>query len=52
MRGAVAGSLLLSLMISVMYFLGFPPVAHYIAQGLIIIGAVAIPAIMARRGRR
>lgn len=52
MRGAVAGSLLLSLMISVMYFLGFPPVTHYIAQGLIIIGAVAIPAIMARGGRR
>ena len=33
MRGAVAGSLLLSLMISVMYFLGFPPVTHYIDKG-------------------
>ncbi|ODT31218.1 MAG: ABC transporter permease [Kaistia sp. SCN 65-12] len=43
MRGAVAGSLLLSLMISVMFFLGFTPVAQYVAQGLIIIGAVAIP---------
>jgi ribose transport system permease protein len=42
-RGAVAGSLLLSLMINVMFFLGFPPVAQYVAQGLIIIAAVALP---------
>jgi len=41
-RGAVAGSLLLSVMINVMFFLGFPPVAQYVAQGLIIIGAVAL----------
>ncbi len=45
MRGALAGSLLLSLMISVMFFLGFTPVAQYVAQGLIIIGAVALPAV-------
>lgn len=43
MRGAIAGSLLLSVMINVMFFLGFPPVAQYVAQGLIIIGAVALP---------
>ena len=43
MRGALAGSLLLSLMIIVMFFLGFTPVAQYVAQGLIIIGAVALP---------
>jgi len=49
MRGAVAGSLLLSLMINVMYFLGFPPVAHYLAQGIIIIVAVALPELTARR---
>jgi ribose transport system permease protein len=49
MRGVVAGSLLLSVMISVMYFLGLPPVAHYVAQGLIIIGAVALPELTARR---
>jgi ribose transport system permease protein len=49
MRGAIAGSLLLSLMISVMFFLGFPPVAQYVAQGLIIIGAVALPQLTARR---
>ena len=42
MRGAIAGSLLLSVMINVMFFLGFPPVAQYVAQGLIIIGAVAM----------
>lgn len=43
MRGALAGSLLLSLMISVMFFLGFTPTAQYVAQGLIIIAAVALP---------
>jgi len=43
MRGALAGSLLLSLMISVMFHLGFSPVSQYVAQGLIIIGAVALP---------
>lgn len=43
MRGAICGSLLLSVMINVMFFLGFPPVAQYVAQGLIIVGAVAIP---------
>lgn len=43
MRDAICGSLLLSVMINVMFFLGFPPVAQYIAQGLIIVGAVALP---------
>ncbi|WP_307269225.1 ABC transporter permease [Labrys wisconsinensis] len=43
MRGALAGSLLLSVMISVMFHLGFSPVSQYVAQGLIIIGAVALP---------
>lgn len=52
MRGAIAGSLLLSVMINVMFFLGFPPVAQYVAQGLIIIGAVAIPEITGRREPR
>lgn len=48
MRGAVCGSLLLSVMINVMFFLGFPPVAQYVAQGLIIVGAVAIPELLGR----
>ncbi|MEW9304188.1 ABC transporter permease [Labrys neptuniae] len=48
MRGAICGSLLLSVMINVMFFLGFPPVAQYVAQGLIIVGAVAIPELSAR----
>jgi ribose transport system permease protein len=52
MRGAIAGSLLLSVMINVMFFLGFPPVAQYVAQGLIIIGAVALPEITGQRGPR
>lgn len=52
MRGAIGGSLLLSVMINVMFFLGFPPVAQYVAQGLIIIGAVALPEITGRRGPR
>ncbi len=49
MRGALAGSLLLSLMISVMFFLGFTPVSQYVAQGLIIIGAVALPQFRRKR---
>ena len=49
MRGAIAGSLLLSVMISVMFFLGFPPVAQYVAQGVIIVGAVALPHLTRRR---
>ena len=48
MRGAICGSLLLSVMINVMFFLGFPPVAQYVAQGLIIVGAVAIPELTAQ----
>ncbi|MEZ2222716.1 ABC transporter permease [Rhizobium sp. RCC_161_2] len=48
MRGAICGSLLLSVMINVMFFLGFPPVAQYIAQGVIIVGAVAIPELTGR----
>lgn len=53
MRGAVLGSLLLTVMIDVMFFLGLPPVAQYIAQGLIIVGAVALPQLAGRlRGRR
>ncbi|MBB5043528.1 ABC transporter permease [Shinella fusca] len=53
MRGAICGSLLLSVMINVMFFLGFPPVAQYVAQGLIIVGAVAVPELLgAWRARR
>lgn len=47
MRGALLGSLLLTVMINVMFFLGFPPVAQYVAQGLIIVGAVALPRLAA-----
>ena len=44
---------LLSVMINVMFFLGFPPVAQYVAQGLIIVGAVAVPELLgAWRARR
>jgi ribose transport system permease protein len=50
MRGALAGSLLLSVLINVMFFLGFPPVAQYVAQGLIIVVAVALPRILGGRG--
>jgi len=49
MRGALAGSLLLSVLINVMFFLGFPPVAQYVAQGLIIVVAVALPRILGGR---
>jgi ribose transport system permease protein len=40
-RGAVAGSLLLATLINVMFFMGFPPVAQYVAKGLIIVAAMA-----------
>ena len=49
MRGAIAGSLLLSVIVSVMSFLGLPVVAQYVATGLIIIGAVALPHFTRRR---
>ncbi|MCB8881165.1 ABC transporter permease [Acidisoma cellulosilytica] len=49
MRGALAGSLLLTVMINVMFFLGMPPVAQYIAQGIIIVVAVALPHLLGRR---
>jgi len=52
MRGALCGSLLLSVIINVMFFLGFPPVAQYVAQGLIIVGAVAIPQLVAPLTRK
>lgn len=48
MRGAILGSLLLSVIINVMFFLGFPPVAQYVAQGLIIVAAVALPDLIGR----
>lgn len=48
MRGAMCGSLLFSVIINVMFFLGFPPVAQYVAQGLIIVGAVAIPILVSQ----
>ena len=41
-RGAIAGSLLLAVMINVMFFLGFPPVAQYVAKGLIIVVAMGL----------
>lgn len=41
LRGAIAGSLLLAILINVMFFLGFPPVAQYVAKGLIIGAAMA-----------
>ncbi len=42
LRGAIAGSLLLVILINVMFFLGFPPVAQYVAKGLIIVAAMAV----------
>jgi ribose transport system permease protein len=42
LRGAIAGSLLLAILINVMFFLGFPPVAQYVAKGLIIVAAMAV----------
>ncbi|WP_174552535.1 ABC transporter permease [Sinorhizobium glycinis] len=52
MRGAICGSLLLSVMINVMFFLGFSPVTQYVAQGLIILAAVAIPELTSQWSRK
>jgi ribose transport system permease protein len=41
MRGALAGSLLLVVIIKLMFFLGLPGFAQYVAEGVIIIGAMA-----------
>lgn len=51
-RGALCGSLLLSVMINVMFFLGFSPVTQYVAQGLIILAAVAIPELTSQWSRK
>jgi ribose transport system permease protein len=48
LRGAIAGSLLLAVLINVMFFLGFPPVAQYVAKGLIIVVAMAVRALRER----
>jgi ribose transport system permease protein len=48
LRGAVAGSLLLAVLINVMFFMGLPPVAQYVAKGLIIVVAMTIRALRAR----
>jgi ribose transport system permease protein len=51
MRGALAGSLLMSILINVMFFMDLPLVAQYVVQGLIIVATVALPQIRAS-GRR
>ena len=54
LRGALAGSLLMSLLINVMFFMNLPPVAQYVVQGLIIVVTVALPQLkqMLRRAVR
>jgi ribose transport system permease protein len=41
MRGALAGSLLLIVIIKLMFFFGLPTFVQYVVQGVIIIGAMA-----------
>ncbi len=48
LRGAVAGSLLLAVLVNVMFFLGLPPVAQYVMQGLIIVAAMGIKRLRER----
>jgi ribose transport system permease protein len=47
MRGALAGSLLMSILIKVMFFMGLPLVAQYVVQGSIIVTTVSLPLIRA-----
>jgi ribose transport system permease protein len=49
MRGALTGSLLLVIIIKLMFFLGLPAFAQYVAEGLIIIAAMAAH-LLRRRG--
>ncbi len=51
MRGALAGSLLMSILINVMFFMHLPLVAQYVVQGLIIVVTVALPLIRASLAR-
>jgi ribose transport system permease protein len=48
MRGALAGALLLTAMISVMFLLGISAFYQYIAQGAVILVAVALPLLRRR----
>jgi ribose transport system permease protein len=47
MRGALGGSLLMSILINVMFFMRLPLVAQYVLQGLIIVVTVALPLVRA-----
>lgn len=49
MRGALTGSLLLVVIIKLMFFLGLPAFAQYVAEGVIIIAAMAAH-LLRRRG--
>jgi ribose transport system permease protein len=49
MRGALIGSLLLVVIIKLMFFLGLPAFAQYVAEGFIIIAAMAAH-LLRRRG--
>ncbi len=49
MRGALAGSLLMSILINVMFFMDLPLVAQYVVQGLIIVATVALPRLRGAR---
>ena len=49
MRGALTGSLLLIVIIKLMFFLGLPAFAQYVAEGLIIIAAMGAH-LLRRRG--
>ncbi len=48
MRGALTGALLLTVMISVMFLLGISAFYQYVAQGVVILVAVALPLLRRR----
>jgi ribose transport system permease protein len=50
MRGALAGALLLTAMVSVMFLLGVSAFYQYIAQGLVILAAVSAPLLRRKIG--
>lgn len=46
--GAIAGAVVLSLVSSILFFLGIPTTYRQLAQGLVVIGALALSALSAR----
>jgi ribose/xylose/arabinose/galactoside ABC-type transport system permease subunit len=52
MAGAVAGALIIGILVHVLFFLGLSSHYQYIAEGLILLAAVTIGVLAERRGKK